>query len=98
MFLSLKSIKYSHYTFWSLLSCKNSFKKYIEMSEIKQLMVELMKKWEEQEEKNPNTNEKNYEQMFNCFISFEEFVEKSLIVLNTFDVKYIFEKGKINWK
>jgi hypothetical protein len=80
--------------YWNLLSCKNIYKKHINLSDIKVLFSEISSLCEIKMIKNPNAMN-YYSSMFTSFKSFEDFAEKNIISLG--DLKSFMVNGSISW-
>jgi hypothetical protein len=84
--IAKKSKRVSHFITWNLFSTKDTYKRYSMMQSIKELTIKFMENWDYEDHESINSDYKNinqtYESIFQHYLSFDEFVNKNLIVLN----------------
>ena len=101
IFEEVKSSKqFGHLIILNIFSCKNCYKKHIDMKDLQLLIIQIFNLWEKKEDKNNENNIINlkniYTPLFNFYNNVEELIKKNMTKLDNVRELYQ-EEGKIKW-
>ncbi len=97
------SKQFGHLIILNILSCKNCYKKHIDMKDLQNIIIQFYQIWEENEKKEIKENNKKianvkniYTPIFGVYNNIEQLVKKNLTKLDNIKELYQ-EEGKIKW-
>ena len=97
------SKQFGHLIILNILSCKNCYKKHIDMKDLQNIIIQFFRIWEENEKKEIKENNKTisnvkniYTPIFGVYNNIEQLVKKNLTKLDNIKELYQ-EEGKIKW-